>query len=126
MNPFRTIKINSVPARGKIVQRDFKLQSTVKDNVELTELVEFDDDYSQAPPLVRADDFTLKKQLQAGVQMNRINVSSMLNPTDPASIQVNDEASLTKDFNTIQSETIDNSTDVDPVPNDDPKPVTND
>lgn len=126
MNPFRTIKINSVPARGKIVQRDYKLQSTVKDNVELTELVEFDDDYSQAPPLVRADDFTLKKQLQAGVQMNRINVSSMLNPTDPASIQVNDEASMTKDFNTIQSATFDNSTAVETDTNNESTQVTND
>lgn len=104
MNPFRNVSFKPNLSRGKVVLSDHKLQTSIKDGVQMTELVKFDDDYTQAPPLIRREDFTLKKQLQAGVQMNRVNVSGMLNPSDPATAQLVAERNLTKDFENLQSE----------------------
>lgn len=101
---FKNKPFNFEPSHGIIVQRDHKLQSSIKDGVSMTELVEFDDDYSKAPPLIRPEDFTLEKQLKAGIQLNRINVGGMLSPTDPASQQVIEENKLANQFERLQNE----------------------
>ena len=118
---FKNKPVNFQPSHGIIVQRDHKLQSSIKDGVVMTELVEFDDDYSKAPPLIRPEDFTLEKQLKAGIQLNRINVSGMLSPSDPASQQVVEENKLANQFERLQNE---RKVPVDPssAPVNDPQP----
>lgn len=95
---------NFSASRGKIVFDSSKLVESVKNGSLITELVDFSDDYSSVPPMIKRCDFDLEHQLSAGIQLNRINVSNLLSPSDPASVQNLTESQSIKDFNKLQSE----------------------
>lgn len=91
------------PVPASIVMYDYKLETLSDEGKTSTNLVEFEHDYSKHKKLIDRKEFSLKAQLESGVNLKQVNVSSLLDPTDVADTQAIEETFATENFSKLES-----------------------